>query len=372
MGQTLHDMMSRATALTRKGSVAEATRLIQQKLGISSSSEDVEASASERSKPAGTSQSKRIEAKVRKAASGAADARAPKPSTWRRSQPKLRMKPLGTRHPPVAPGAQYSWHTHASPYGPRRYRLYVPAALIGKTAGAPLVVMLHGCTQDPDDFALGTRMNVLAERDGFVVAYPEQTRAANAMACWNWFQPEHQTRGGAEPASIAGIAQEIVAAHKLDPSRVYAAGLSAGGAMVAVLGQVHSDVFAAVGVHSGLPVGCARDVASAQAAMARGGAGSRGGRSGRTIVVHGGADRTVNAANGVAIFQGAARGLRQDVSQVGAAQVSRAVRPDGIVEGELWEVPGLAHAWSGGDAGGSYTSAGGPDASEAMLRFFLG
>lgn len=376
MDDSFHDTMRQATALTRQGSLREATRLIQQSLTGSSAPAAAPSTSPRIAAPAAT-QPRPSAAKASWTRPKAEPAKG-----WRRSRPNLRVKPLVTPQPPVAPGAQYTWHTHAGGSGTRRYRLYTPAALAADAGGAPLVVMLHGCTQNPDDFALGTRMNVLAETFGLLVAYPEQTRAANAMACWNWFEPQHQRRGGGEPESIAGIACEIVSAQGLDDTRVFVAGLSAGGAMAAVLGETHSDVFAAIGVHSGLPHGCATNVATAQSVMAQGnvargsvarGNVARAARTGtsRTIVIHGDADRTVHPANGAAVFDRAAGSTTRDMRQDGAAQITRIVASDGTVAAEHWEIAGLGHAWSGGDAGGSHTNAATPDASEAMLRFFL-
>ncbi|WP_442919486.1 extracellular catalytic domain type 1 short-chain-length polyhydroxyalkanoate depolymerase, partial [Methylobacterium sp.] len=169
---------------------------------------------------------------------------------------------LGARRPvPVPPGARFEERRFAGPAGGLTYKVFVPSGRDGETL--PVVVMLHGCTQDSDDFALGTRMNALAEEQGLIVVYPRQERAANAQKCWNWFEPRDQGRGAGEPALIAGIAREVVAEFGADPARVYVAGLSAGGAAAAILAAAYPDVFAAAGIHSGLACGAARDLPSA-------------------------------------------------------------------------------------------------------------
>ena len=261
--------------------------------------------------------------------------------------------------------------------GARDFKLFQPA---GGGGALPLVVMLHGCTQDPDDFARGTRMNALARERGFLVLYPSQSQRANAQRCWSWFKHNHQARGKGEPAILAGMVRDVIATHEVDPSRVYVAGLSAGGAMAAILGDAYPDVFAAVGVHSGLPTGSARDVQSAFAAM-KGGA-QPAGRTGRqgptppTIVFHGDADGTVNVVNGERVIEAAGLKSRPAATRGSSAQgvpYSRRVYPDGqgVDQAEQWTIHGAGHAWSGGDASGSYTDPRGPDASAEMLRFFL-
>jgi poly(hydroxyalkanoate) depolymerase family esterase len=261
--------------------------------------------------------------------------------------------------------------------GSRNYKLYVPPP---NPAGEPmpLILMLHGCKQNPDDFAAGTRMNVLAQQHGFVVAYPEQTRPANGSNCWNWFQAPHQARGSGEPAILAGIVGDVAAQVRIDPRRVFVAGLSAGAAMAVILGARYPDVFAAVGAHSGLPLGAAHDVASAFAAM-HGGASTQVEAQAAgvpTIVFHGDQDHTVTAANGQAIVGhalGAAAGEQLESETMVSGQSTRTVYRDaaGRVQVEDWLVHGGGHAWSGGSAAGSFTRPSGPDASAEMVRFFL-
>jgi poly(hydroxyalkanoate) depolymerase family esterase len=263
-----------------------------------------------------------------------------------------------------------------------RYRLYEPersdpAALL------PVVVMLHGCKQDSEDFARGTGMNEVAARDGFLVLYPEQLRKSNQMGCWNWFEPRHQQRDGGEPAMIVALVQAMVAQHGGDPQRVYVAGLSAGGAMAATLGDLYPEVFAAVGIHSGLPPRAAHDVQSAFSAMRRGtaAAASAPGAVLPTVVFHGSGDRTVAPANGEAVVQrqvaaAAANGLlleRREENVTGTRSAKRIAWVDdsGRRVIESWQVRAGPHAWSGGDAAGSFTDPQGPNASEAMAAFFL-
>lgn len=277
---------------------------------------------------------------------------------------------------PLPEGATFERLTYAAPAGSRDYRLYVPGGWRGRRL--PLVVMLHGCTQTPEDFALGTGMNALAEEQGFLVAYPAQSQGANAQRCWNWFRPQDQRPGQGEPALVAGITREVMAHHPVDPSRVYVAGLSAGGAFAAVMGATYPDLYAAVGVHSGLACGSARDVPSALAAMRTGEAGSRGARPVPTIVFHGASDSTVSPRNGehVAAQSGGGQRLRHRVEHGRSAGGMAYSRTRHLDDGdrtvvEHWVVEGAGHAWSGGRLEGSYTEPRGPEASREMVRFFL-
>jgi poly(hydroxyalkanoate) depolymerase family esterase len=274
----------------------------------------------------------------------------------------------------VPAGASFTERTFNGAAGLLAYKLYVPAG--AGSAPLPLVVMLHGCTQSPDDFAIGTRMNELAERDGILVAYPAQSRAANAQKCWNWFRAVDQGRSG-EPALIAGMVGQIRREHAVDPARVYVAGLSAGGAAAAVLGQNYPELFAAVGVHSGLACGAAADMASAFAAMRSGAIVPPTGARMPTIVFHGDHDTTVAPVNGEQVVAQAepAEHLTATIETVtapGGRVYTRTVQADatGRPLSEHWVLHGAGHAWAGGDPAGSYTDPRGPDASAAMLRFF--
>ena len=284
---------------------------------------------------------------------------------------------------PVPEGARFETRRFTGATGARDYKVYVPSGRA--ETRRPVIVMLHGCTQSADDFAAGTRMNALAEAQGFLVAYPEQPPSANAQKCWNWFSAGDQQREGGEPALIAGIARAVLAEFGGDDTRVYVAGLSAGGAAAAIMAATYPDLFAAVGVHSGLACGAARDMPSAFAAMNGGGAVQpRGdGPAVPTIVFHGDGDRTVHPVNGERVIAQAtpsqttpAPALGTTVTQgtaPGGTRYTRTVRTEesGRSVLEHWLLHGTGHAWSGGSPDGSYTDPRGPDASAEMVRFFL-
>ena len=274
--------------------------------------------------------------------------------------------------------------TYSNHAGARAYKLYIPSGYRGQEL--PLVVMLHGCTQSPDDFAAGTRMNFVAEEQTCFVAYPAQSSQANVAKCWNWFRPGDQRRGQGEPSLIAGITQQIMRTYSVDSRRVYIAGLSAGGAAAAVMGATYPDMYAAVGVHSGLACGVATDVASAFAAMreANGSASSadRWGVSEQaaavpTIVFHGDQDKTVHPQNGdlvIAVQRRPKLGEKVVRGEIpGGHAYTRTIHSDasGHAMLEHWEIHGAAHAWSGGSLAGTYTDPRGPDAAKEMMRFFL-
>jgi poly(hydroxyalkanoate) depolymerase family esterase len=279
---------------------------------------------------------------------------------------------------------QFLARSYRSDAGTRDYRLYVPSGYRGEPV--PLVVMLHGCKQTAEDFAAGTRMNVHAEALTCLAVYPEQSAAANGSRCWNWFKPEHQQRGLGEAAVIAGITEQVMRDYAVDERRVSVAGLSAGGAAAAIVGSAYADLYAAVGIHSGLARGAAHDVASAFAAMRQGGATAhpstaaptRPIRLVPTIVFHGDRDRTVNPRNGeeaLAQAMGASdlekRVERGQAPGGHAYSIARYSDRNGIVMFESWLIHGAGHAWSGGDPAGSYTDPQGPDAAAEMLRFFF-
>lgn len=279
-------------------------------------------------------------------------------------------------------GGQSLTRSFTGAAGSRDYNLYIPGCYRGEPL--PLIVMLHGCTQSAEDFATGTRMNKLGDENGFIVAYPMQARSANGFGCWNWFEPGDQRRDLGEPSLIAGITSAVSDSVAVDPCRIYIAGLSAGGAAAAIMGAVYPDVYAAIGVHSGLPVGAASDLPSAMAAMRRGNSGSANeaarNRTVPAIVFHGDRDRTVHPSNGDYIIEqirsAQLSALRAETHR-GETSAGRTfsrtchLNAEDSAVIEMWVLHGAGHAWSGGSSAGSYTDPNGPDASQAMASFFL-
>jgi poly(hydroxyalkanoate) depolymerase family esterase len=283
-------------------------------------------------------------------------------------------------------GERYSFHLYVPPLPPLTALSKAPISL-------PLVVMLHGCKQDAPDFARGTGMNERAAKTPCMVLYPEQLPKANQMLCWNWFDVAHQGRHAGEPAMLAAMTAQILARYPVDPTRVYIAGLSAGGAMAAIVAAHYPDLFAAVGVHSGLPPGAAHDVVSAFSAMRHGGRSRPPGEPAAlkdvmpTIVFHGDADHTVHPDNGDQIVLTAIAALKASGVTLKRTLIPQELpaptgdmrhtlrtvhsAPDRRSYVEYWSVEAGPHAWSGGNATGSFTDPNGPNASAAMLTFFL-
>ncbi|MDQ3777070.1 MAG: PHB depolymerase family esterase [Pseudomonadota bacterium] len=305
-------------------------------------------------------------------------------------------QPIPSRIPDGLPLGKFITGSYTNQAGSRAYKLYIPSGYRGQSL--PLVVMLHGCTQNPDDFAAGTRMNQVAEEQQCFVLYPAQAQSANPSKCWNWFKQSDQRRDRGEPSIIAGMTRQIMSSYSIDPQRVYVAGLSAGGAMAVTMGMTYPEVYAAIGVHSGLPYAAAHDVPSAFAAMRQ--SSSANGRMGigaageltvcdvPTIVFHGDRDTTVHPCNGDQVAA-QSRGVgangnsdtRAGVSNRATVQrgqvaqghaYTRTVYHDagGQAIAEHWLVHGAGHTWSGGSVSGSFTDPKGPDATQEMIRFF--
>lgn len=378
--------MAKATELTKAGKLAEATALIQSLLTDNSpeAAELPDATVIEG-------------AFTRLEEAEPVDAATPKPvppnlkprsATKQRTSLRETLRkitaggmPAKTRAymaaAPLPSGAEFITLTHRNAQGQRAYKLYVPVNQ--PSTAMPLIVMLHGCTQSPDDFAAGTGMNALAEQHGFLVAYPAQPSGANANKCWNWFKAEDQARGCGEPALIAGLTRDILRDYPVDPARIYVAGLSAGGAAAAIMGAAYPDLFSGVGVHSGLAVGAATDIPQAFSAMRSGSSGKELAQAAPTIVIHGMADTTVHCSNGQAIVAqtlAAYPGLKTS-NKKGMSAGGKSYRQTcyGDAKGrtmcEHWEIDAAGHAWAGGQAEGSYTDPSGPSASKEMVRFFL-
>ena len=433
MSDQMQGGMAEATRLMQEGRLAEATAVIQRTLGGSSlgtgfapvASPDAPYGANE---PIDVESSVVDEAPHPKGASlpaaggelAAATRPASDPPQLFRSMPLLpdglpltmpdglpnlpgtMPRPTeGETDPAVVPtGGRFVERSYTDQAGTRLYKLYIPSGYIGQEV--PLVVMLHGCTQNPNDIAAGTRMNALAEEHVFLVAYPAQTQGANMQKCWNWFKASDQQRGQGEPSLVAGITRQIIDEFNVADGRVYVAGMSSGGAMAAIVGEAYPDLYAAIGVHSGLAPGAAHDLPSAFAAMRQGGpatprrdipTATASGRSARivpAIVFHGDRDTTVHPRNAdyllehyrVAKTAGASskgetsgstpRGTVRQGQVPGGHAYTRATYRDasGRAIVERWTVHGLEHAWSGGSFSGSYTDPKGPDASAEMMRFF--
>jgi poly(hydroxyalkanoate) depolymerase family esterase len=407
-------VMRQATQLMREQNVIEATRMIQhallgrdhalspdEQLPESSRLIELEANVAESS---GGFERPRQDARI--ASAGVRDAEA-------KRRPSAPMKrPLGEvlkllrqadlpslglnsapfakprKAPPVPDGAAYLTRTFTCEAGSRDYTVYVPSHTDGRKR--PLIVMLHGCTQNPDDFAVGTGMNRLAEEHGFIAAYPGQPMTANQSGCWNWFNLTDQMRDTGEPSIIAGITRTLMVEFDIDAERIYVAGLSAGGAMAAIMSATYPELYAATGIHSGLAYGTATDLPSAFAAMrgtsspaapaqTKSHLNSANGRS-RTIVFHGASDQRVHPSNAETILAEARAGLTdpaqetQHYGSAGGRAYTRTVIADasGVPRVEHWAIEGLGHAWSGGSPEGSHTDQREPDASREMLPFFMG
>jgi poly(hydroxyalkanoate) depolymerase family esterase len=387
------DTLREATRLTQAGQLTEATALLQrmfrERAPAAASPAPSRIGLPSRPPPTIDAKANDVEetdsAHLTRAPSAAA--RRPRPLFDRAKDGSWLGMRGAKRTPPstadiVPEGGKFIEGAHSNAAGSRAYKLFVPSGYQGQPL--PLVVMLHGCTQSPDDFAAGTRMNFIAEEQTCFVVYPSQPSDANPSKCWNWFLSADQHRGAGEPSLIAGITRQIMRDYSVDPKRVYVGGLSAGAAAAAIMGATYNDLYAAVGIHSGLACGAATDMPSAFAAMRQGGRPGRKDVSGGEppvplIIFHGDRDTTVHPNNGAQVIEQA----------IGTTSTKKTVRRGQIPGGhaytrtthtdaggreilEHWNIHGAGHAWSGGNPAGSYTDPQGPDATREMLRFFLG
>jgi len=350
-------LMRAATQSTVQGDLGAATRTIQQALAGQSTSQDADPDPDDRDQTI-------IDTRFREV-----------------PQPQTAGEIADEFHEGEGNQSQLLRGVHRTASGSRKFRLFLPAP--STTQRRPMLVMLHGCTQQADDFALGTEMDEIANRNGVIVLYPEQSKQDNPNGCWNWFQQSHQQRNLGECAILADMVRTLSAKHGVTSDQIYVAGLSAGGAMAVVLADQYPELFQAVGVHSGLPAGQAKDLPSALKLMSRGRAGSSSARPGTvtpTIVFHGTADRTVNEVNGQDVFSTAvgraasqSLPLQTETGQKAGRSYTRTVCPKktGQPLHEHWAVHGAGHAWSGGNPAGSFADPAGPVASSEMMRFFL-
>ena len=436
MSDQMQNGMAEAMRLMQEGDLTEATAIIQRTLGGSSFGSGIEPVASPDA-PSGAGTPIDVESTVVDevpqpgAATGPAAATRPAaspllfgsvplampeglsltvpdsmPLTMPGVLPGLPVLP-GTKPNPnegetdqavVPTGGRFVERSYTNQNGMRNYKLYIPSGYIGQEVS--LVVMLHGCTQSPNDIAAGTQMNRLAEENIFLVAYPAQAQGANMNKCWNWFKASDQQRGRGEPSLLAGITRQVIDEYNVADGRVYVVGMSAGGAMAAIMAEAYPDLYAAVGIHSGLAPGAAHDVPSAFAAMHQGGpatprrevpTATLTGASARivpAIVFHGDRDKTVHPRNADRLLEhycpAKPTGSQEEASgsaprwtvrqgQIpGGHAYTRVTYRDagGRAIAERWTVHGLGHAWSGGSSSGTYTDPKGPDASAEIVRFF--
>ena len=407
MNDRMQAGMAQATRLVRAGRLAEATAMIERTLGSASAPNVVVAEPGSADAPLASAFPVRDDPSPAMETSAGGVARnfrrggeavaarlaaalstlSPQTRRFPGRMPRttVPLRPLTPEVMPVSPqrGGQFVDGTYSTTAGTRAYKLYIPSGYTGQAV--PLVVMLHGCTQGPVDFAAGTRMNGLAEGETFLVAYPEQAPAANGSKCWNWFQESDQQRDGGEPALIAGITRQIMSQYQVDGSRVYVAGMSAGGAMAVIMAALYPDLYAAVGVHSGLAYGAAHDLPSAFVAMQQGTAyHARHLRQFIPLIAfHGDGDTTVAPVNADGLLDqwlqaasaglGSVPGVKVEQGQVASGHAyTRCIYHDvsGRALMEQWTVHQAGHGWSGGSPSGSFTEPQGPDASKEMVRFF--
>ena len=392
--KSFNQILINATRLTGVGKLMNATRLIQRALLSATPATQTRSQPDTRREPAQAAndpQTREVPPQV---------IILPPPASSNLPNSPTAFKPPQADSVPAAPRRKASFNKHQFVFegDSYPYRLYIPSSPVSDADAAllPLVVLLHGCKQDTLDFSHGTAMNDLAGKHQAMVLYPEQITSGNQMMCWNWFEPGHQQADTGEPGMIAALTRQVLATdfngRRANPHRVYIAGLSAGGAMAAVVASQHPELFTALGVHSGLPAGAASNVITAFQAMRVGGQGQEVSAI-PTIVFHGEGDTTVHPNNGETITLDALAALAKTGKQIDGPLIKtqstaypegdRADRNDKPTELtryaneagksfiEYWSINNGPHAWSGGSKQGSYTDPDGPSASKAMLTFFL-
>jgi poly(hydroxyalkanoate) depolymerase family esterase len=308
--------------------------------------------------------------------------------------------------PQLAHASEWVSGTASTSTGSRNYRLWVPSGL-EKQNPVPLVMMLHGCMQKPEDLATISGMNEIADRNGFLAVYPEQTIEANPLRCWNWFDPKHQSRDSGEPALLAAVVKQVQTTNSVDANRIYVVGISAGAAMAVVMGVTYPDLFNGIGVCAGLEFKAGTNAETGLAAMKQGGPDPRQqgivafnaiaenlrGKSKRRmplIVFQGDADPYVNPLNAEQLITQWAKtnDYLEDARDNDSVKNQPASKTEGSVPGgheftksvyndragrlllEKWMVKGLSHAWSGSPTAGPFADPKGPNASLEMWRFF--
>jgi len=293
------------------------------------------------------------------------------------AQARVKAAVKKTRPTPrvAKPGQRWISGVALNATGARRYLLFKPPGA-RKTSPLPLLVLLHGCTQDAATIARSTRIHSLAAREGFIVLCPEQDRLANPQGCWNWFE-QRSGRAAVEAALINAAVDQACALHGADPTRIAVAGLSAGASMAALLGLHYPERFKAVAMHSGVAPGAAQSAATALRAMQ--GRGKLHALASHAmlpplLVIQGDADHIVAPRNGHAVAQwwaGAAQAGAVRVVQRGQRHAARVTdfRDGARTAVTLCEIKGLAHAWSGGAAGQPYSDPNGPDATRMIWAF---
>lgn len=322
--------------------------------------------------------------------------------------PKLRTKPVKLPAAPKAPGAvtmpapgKWLKFTHAASVREgasaqrMSYWLYLPEQM--PASRLPLVVMLHGCAQTATQFAQSTRMNLLAEKKGFAVLYPQQPAVRNGGRCWRWYKKSIQ-EGGGEVGAIVAIIERVAERYALDKRRIYIAGISAGAAMANIVALNHPHLIAAVGMHSGSVFGAAQTPMEGYSVMQNGAVRSLRSAVRKAaapvdrfpvmpaILIHGQEDsvvRPVNLAHVAEQFRELHHlaGLPRDAMQLkvtekpGGPRAGYAYKTYDYIAGgktmlKVCEVAGLEHAWCGGDRAVRFSDGKGPDASKLMWDFF--